>query len=100
MWETAAARQMLDATTEIHPVQGLHYTFLMKFGIVSNMGLLFNQQHAADAQVQFQEQDDCRYVTYSGAQPVGTELLPEDIIAPLSDLYPHGLWGEPEEINV
>ncbi|CAK9266580.1 unnamed protein product [Sphagnum jensenii] len=69
----------------------------MKFGIVSNIGLLFNQQHAADAQVQLQEQDDCRYVTCPGAQPVGTELLPEDIIAPLSDLYPHGLWGKPEE---
>jgi len=63
----------------------------MKFGIVSNMGLLFNQQHTADAQVELQEQDDCRYVTCPGAQPVGTELLPEDIIAPLSDLYPHGL---------
>jgi hypothetical protein len=31
---------------------------------------------------------------------VETELLPEDIIAPLSDLYPHRLWGKPEEVNV
>ncbi len=31
---------------------------------------------------------------------MGTELLPEDIIAPLSDLYPHRLWGKPEEVNV
>ncbi|CAK9213530.1 unnamed protein product [Sphagnum troendelagicum] len=69
----------------------------VEFGIVYNMGLLLNQQHAADAQVQLQEQDACRYVTCPGAQPVGTELLPEDIIAPLSDLYPHRLWGKPEE---
>jgi hypothetical protein len=64
------------------------------------MGLLFNQQHAAVAQVQLQEQDACRYVTCPGTQPVGTKLLPEDIIAPPSDLYPHRLWGKPEEVNV
>ncbi|CAM6057073.1 unnamed protein product [Sphagnum tenellum] len=72
----------------------------MKFGIVSNMGPFFNQQ-AADAQVQLQvinqEQDACRYVACPGAQPVGTESLPGDIIAPLSDLYPRRLWGKPEE---
>jgi hypothetical protein len=68
-----------------------------KFGIVSNVGLLFNQQHAADAQVQLQEQDACRYFTCPGAQPVGTELLPEVILAPLSDLFPHRLWGKPVE---
>jgi hypothetical protein len=31
---------------------------------------------------------------------VGTESLPGDIIAPLSDLYPRRLWGKPEEVNV
>ncbi len=47
-----------------------------------------------------QEQDACRYVACPGAQPVGTESLPRDIIAPLSDLYPRRLWGKPEEVNV
>jgi hypothetical protein len=28
------------------------------------------------------------------------ELLPRDIIAPLSNLYPHRLWGKPKEVNV
>jgi hypothetical protein len=47
-----------------------------------------------------QEQDACRYVACPGAQPVGTESLPGDIIAPLSDLYPRRLWGKPEEVNI
>jgi hypothetical protein len=51
-------------------------------------------------QVMNQEQDACRYVACPGAQPVGTESLPGDIIAPLSDLYPRRLWGKPEEVNV
>jgi hypothetical protein len=31
---------------------------------------------------------------------MGTKLLPRDIIAPLSNLYPHRLWGTPKEVNV
>ncbi|CAK9205423.1 unnamed protein product [Sphagnum troendelagicum] len=31
------------------------------------------------------------------ARPLGTESIPQDIIAPQSDLYPRRLWGNPEE---
>jgi len=31
---------------------------------------------------------------------MGTELLPRDIIAPLSNLYPRRLWGKSKEVNV
>jgi hypothetical protein len=30
---------------------------------------------------------------------MGTKLLPRDIIVPLSNLYPHRLWGKPEEVK-
>ncbi len=32
------------------------------------------------------------------ARPLGTESIPQDIIAPQSDLYPRRLWGKPEEV--
>ncbi|KAH9565763.1 hypothetical protein CY35_04G094600 [Sphagnum magellanicum] len=65
----------------------------MKFGIVPDTGVVFNQE------VQHQKQLDAtrNAVTCPGAQPLGTESLPRDILATLSDLYPRRLWGKPEE---
>jgi hypothetical protein len=66
----------------------------MKFGIVPDTGVVFNQE------VQHQKQLDAtrNAVTCPGAQPLGTESLPRDILATLSDLYPRRLWGKPEEV--
>jgi hypothetical protein len=50
--------------------------------------------------VMTQEQLDAtgNAVTCPGAQPLGTESLPRDILATLSDLYPRRLWGKPEGV--
>jgi hypothetical protein len=50
--------------------------------------------------VMTQEQLDAtrNAVTCPGAQPLGTESLPRDILAMQSDLYPRRLWGKPEGV--
>ncbi len=47
-----------------------------------------------------QEQNAWRYVDCPIIQPMGTKLLPGDIIAPLYNFYPCRLWGKPKEVNV
>ncbi|CAK9205358.1 unnamed protein product [Sphagnum troendelagicum] len=70
----------------------------MRFGAMSNMNVFLNQQQLADAkvgppeQVAVKDADACLE-----ARPLGTESIPQDIIAPQSDLYPRRLWGKPEE---
>jgi hypothetical protein len=72
---------------------GFEWYSPVQFGIVPDTGVVFNQE------VQHQKQLDAtrNAVTCPGAQPLGTESLPRDILATLSDLYPRRLWGKPEE---